>query len=89
MQSYTKDELIDTVERECFEALANAIIMQAAKDYVKALNKKRAAENVIGEVEQFFRSQLFGTITDVDPEKLIELLQGKTEAELKKLALEG
>ena len=63
-----------------YENLANAIIIQAAKDYQKALRQLRRNPNYASaaytkhEVEQFFRSQWFHFLTNVDPEYLIEEL---------------
>lgn len=63
-----------------YENLANAIIIQAAKDYQKALRQLRrnpyyaSAAYTKREVEQFFRSQWFHFLTNVDPEYLIEEL---------------
>ena len=63
-----------------YENLANAIIIQAAKDYRKALRQLRRNPNYVSaaytkrEVEQFFRSQWFHFLTNVDPEYLIEEL---------------
>lgn len=63
-----------------YENLANAIIIQAAKDYRKALRQLRrnpyyaSAVYTKHEVEQFFRSQWFQLLTNVDPEYLIEEL---------------
>lgn len=60
-----------------YRELANGIILQAAEDYRKALralgrNKDSyAAEDIRKEVERFFRSDWFGMLTDLDPERLI------------------
>ena len=61
--------------------LANAIIIQAAKDYRAALRRQRrnpdseAARRVISEVERFFRSEWFNCLTDVKGEYLIERIR--------------
>ena len=63
-----------------FQELANAIIEQAAKDYRAAQRIRRrhpdnySAHKTVLEVEQFFRSQWFHFLTNVDPEYLIEEL---------------
>ena len=63
-----------------YESLANAIIMQAVKDYREALRKlsrgrgNRAAEAVRDECLRFFRSGWFSVLTSVDPEYLIRKL---------------
>jgi len=63
-----------------YENLANAVVLQAAKDYRVALkclgmnpeNKKALAER--NEVERFFRSQWYRFLTSVDGEMLIRTL---------------
>ena len=61
-----------------YENLANAIIVQAAKDYQKAMRQLRrnpkytAAAYTQQEVERFFHSQWFQMLTDADPEFLLE-----------------
>ena len=60
---------------EGFENLTNAIVLQAVKDYRRALKglsvygKSSAA--VIAECERFFRSEWYRQLTDVDSEYLI------------------
>lgn len=63
-----------------YTRLANAIILQAVKDYRDA-NKKLArgktnknAEMEKNEVLRFFRSDWFGALTELDPEMLIRKL---------------
>lgn len=64
-----------------YENLANAIVIQAAKDYRKALRKyKRQPENKavkseIREIERFFRSNWYRTLTVLDGEMLIKRLR--------------
>lgn len=66
-----------------YERLANAIVLQAVKDYRQALkmlaqhpyNKKALGEKE--KVEIFFRSLWFGTLTEVEPEMLINNLKAK------------
>ena len=68
--------MIDT-----YEKLANAIVIQAAKDYRFAL--KRLAKYPRNqsdlytkkEIESFYRSEYFTMLTSVDPEILIRKLQ--------------
>ena len=64
-----------------YERLANAIIMQAVTDYRAALkavkrnpNNREALENAM-QIERFFRSGWYGTLTNVDGEYLIRKLQ--------------
>lgn len=57
--------------------LANAIIIQAAKDYRKALKtlkrypRYEPAKAVVAEVEEFFRSEWYRTLTSVDADMLM------------------
>lgn len=53
-----------------YENLANAIILQAAKDY-----RLTDDEQQLQEIERFFRSGWFGVLSKVDPEFLIKKLQ--------------
>lgn len=53
-----------------YENLANAIILQAAKDY-----RLTDDEQQLHEIERFFRSGWFGVLSKVDPEFLIKELQ--------------
>ena len=53
-----------------YENLANAIILQAAKDY-----RLTDDEQQLQEIERFFRSGWFGVLSKVDPEYLIKKLR--------------
>ncbi len=53
-----------------YENLANAIILQAAKDY-----RLTDDEQQLQEIERFFRSGWFGVLSKVDPEFLIKGLR--------------
>ena len=53
-----------------YEELANAIVLQAVKDY-----RLTDDEAELAEIERFFRSDWFGVLTDVDPEYLIRRLR--------------
>ena len=64
-----------------YNELANAIVMQAVKDYRKALknlrknrNNKDAMSDAM-ECEGFFRSSWFRTLTSVDGDFLIDKLR--------------
>ena len=69
-----------------YENLANAIILQAVKDYRMALKSLKAnsrnstarADKV--EIERFFRSQWYSALTDVNGEMLIRSLQKEVDA---------
>lgn len=62
---------------DCYENLANAIVLQAVKDYKAALHtledypESSFAKHEIVVQEKFFHSQWFGILTDLDPERLI------------------
>lgn len=64
-----------------YENLANAIILQAAKDYRKVLRKlnrnaqNKDAKRTVSEVEKFFRSDWYKILTSVDSELLIKKLR--------------
>lgn len=60
-----------------YEELANAIVMQAVKDYRAALKKpeSRAAVSMQREVERFFRSVWFSELTIIDPKFILEGLK--------------
>ena len=62
------------------QAVANAIVVQAAEDYRNALRgksycKKLTPEAVIKEVENFFRSNWYRLFTKVDADYLLEKLR--------------
>ncbi len=69
-----------------YENLANAIILQAVKDYRTALKcmdrnpNNRNAQSDKEEVERFFRSQWYSALTSVDGEMLIRSLQEEVGA---------
>lgn len=64
-----------------YEKLANAIVIQAAKDYHTARRKlKRNLRNQdaaaeVDSIERFFRSQWYTVLTEVDGELLIRKLR--------------
>lgn len=53
-----------------YENLANAIILQAVKDY-----RLTDDEQQLQEIERFFHSGWFGVLSKVDPEFLIKELR--------------
>lgn len=73
------------ITNDPYTGLANAIILQAVKDYRSALKKmsrarnNKDAKNMKEEVERFFRSGWFGMLTQIDPEMLIRKLQEEVE----------
>ena len=62
---------------EPYQALANAIVELAVKDYKKALKqhyrfpKDEDFKAEVDSLEKFFRSGWYGTLTDLDGEYLI------------------
>ena len=60
-----------------YQALANAIVELAVKDYKKALKQhyrfpdNEEYKDEIKDLEKFFRSGWYGTLTDLDGEYLI------------------
>lgn len=62
----------------CYTNLANAIIVQAAKDYTKALRRlkkfpyDKEARYIKQDCERFFRSGWFEVLTDLNGEVLIQ-----------------
>lgn len=66
---------------ENYEKLANAIILQAVKDYRAAKKKlkkqptKKDAEIMVKDTERFFRSDWFTALTNVDGEVILRKLR--------------
>lgn len=64
-----------------YEDLANAIVLQATKDYRDALKKLKKEPKNTGakltklEVEIFLRSSWYRELTSLDPEMLMERLK--------------
>ena len=64
-----------------YEELANAIILQAVKDYRRALKllsrnpHSHSALAAVNEMERFFRSEWYETLTPVNGEMLIRKLR--------------
>lgn len=69
-----------------YENLADAIILQAVRDYrmarksLKASPRNRTAMADKNEIERFFRSGWFSVLTSVDGEMLIRSLQMEVDA---------
>lgn len=53
-----------------YEELANAIVLQAVKDYRLNEDKRELAS-----IERFFRSAWFSTLTSINPDMLISKLR--------------
>ena len=66
-----------------YQNLANAIVAQAAQDYLSALKKlkknprNRMAMDEAMQLEKFFHSGWYEILTDVDPDYLIRKLREK------------
>ena len=64
-----------------YEELANAIIVQAAKDYREALRllsmnpNDKSAKRDQRNIERFFRSEWFSILTDLNGELLLKKLK--------------
>lgn len=67
--------------KECFEDLANAIIVMAIRDYrvakkvLKRHPKNDTAKKMVKEVEQFLLSAWYAQLTKVDGARLLKSLQ--------------
>ena len=67
--------------KEGYERLANAIVIQAAEDYRKALKKLNKhprddnAKLLVNELERFFKSQWYNELTDISGEWLMEKIK--------------
>ena len=76
--------------KEPYENLANAIVLRAVKDYrkaVKTLQKKprnKKAKEEIRSIEKFIKSEWFGVLTKINPEKLLESLHMEVKDERKR-----
>ena len=57
-----------------YRKLANAIVLQAVEDYNEFGNTIKG-RRVRRSIDKFSHSPLFGMITDIDPEELIDYLR--------------
>ena len=62
---------------ERYKELANAIIIQAVKDYRKALKYDERGRK--REIEKFFRSEWFTVLTNISGEMLIRELRAEVK----------
>ena len=73
--------MLKTTDGDPYTNLANAIVTQAAMDYLAALKKlKRSRNNKMAmaeamELERYFHSGWYGELTSVDPDYLIRRLR--------------
>ena len=74
-------EKTEETKMDPWQSLANAIVISAAKDYRAALRrlrrnpKSKTAISEITDLERFFRSDWYRTLTNVDGELLIQKLK--------------
>lgn len=79
--------MIDNLQQEAAQELANAIILQAVEDYRVELHKlaldphNRKAQIARRSIKNFFRSDWFESITDLNPEELIAKLEQEAQNE--------
>lgn len=60
-----------------YKELANAIILQAVKDYRKALKHDERGRK--REIERFFKSEYFTVLTNISGEMLIRKLRAEVK----------
>lgn len=60
-----------------YKELANAIILQAVKDYRKALKHDERGRK--REIERFFRSDYFTVLTNISSEMMIQKLRAEVK----------
>ena len=74
------------MELNPYRELANAIVVQAAKDYRKAVKRRRKypkdedAQREIRDLRRFFHSGWYSMLTEVDGDKLIKDLERSVDA---------
>ena len=66
---------MESIDR--YKALANAIILQAVNDYRQAL--KGDAQGWQREIEEFFHSEWFTVLTEVNPDWIIQRLRQEVD----------
>ncbi|OFV69203.1 hypothetical protein [Acetobacterium wieringae] len=83
---YENQKNVHSIEvDDTYIELGNAIILQAVKDYRRALKKLEKfpedymARRTKREVERFFRGSFFSAITNLHPEVLIKKLNDEVE----------
>lgn len=74
------------ITTEGCQALANAIVAQAAKDYRMAIRRikthpgSQQAAAMKRECEQFFHSRWYGVLTGVDPDYILDRIREEEAA---------
>ena len=72
---------------DCYQNLANAIILLAVKDYKTVLRRlmrnprSQDAQREKKRIERFFFSQWYGVLTDLDPKRLISGVKDRVRIE--------
>ena len=86
-----KNTVIDEGNYDPYEELANAIVIQACDDYKRAYTchlrsngKGKRTARQLADLEYFFRSDWYKTLTEVDGEQLMERLRAQVASEDKK-----
>lgn len=84
------EKLMDDLEPHV--ALANAIVMQACKDYrktyrlhIRTYRVGEKSDDKLEELEKFFRSAWYRTLTDIDGEHLMKQIREEVLAREKKM----
>ena len=75
--------MIENMNETGIEDLSNAIVLQAVKDYRRALAggsvNGRDSKSVIEECERFFKSEWFNSLTKIDCKYLMENIRKEFE----------
>lgn len=79
--------MLNTSTISGYENLANAIIIQAAEDYRRALESDN--RGTLREIERFFRSDWFIVLTDLNPELLLKRLKQEAKNDNKRILKSG
>ena len=79
--------MLNTSTINGYENLANAIIIQAAEDYRRALESDNRGTQ--REIERFFRSDWFIVLTDLNPELLLKRLKQEAKNDNKRILKSG
>ena len=66
---------------ENYKMLGEAIVVQAAEDYREAYREYLKALSTIEECEDFFKSDWYAMMTNLDPDLLIKKLKEEVESE--------
>ena len=78
---------ISIVHRQQCENLANAIIITAAKDYRKALEKDNKLN--IRQLQRFFRSDYFKILSKLNPKVLLKKIKEEVKDDSKRIPVTG